>query len=185
MIHTDELDTDTVLDDALAYAEDEAIDAVCVASTAGETGAKAAERFGEDLVVVGHAYGYDEDNEQELGDEHIETIEAAGGEVFTGPMVFSNLGSAIAKKEGFSAHELVADVLRLFGQGTKVAVECPLMACDAGLLDAGDRVLSIAGTGEGADTILVVEAANSRNFFDSRILEVVAKPADAENLVWW
>ncbi|WP_229770480.1 pyruvate kinase alpha/beta domain-containing protein [Halorhabdus sp. CBA1104] len=185
MIHTDDMDTDAVLDEALDYAQSEPIDAVCVASTSGQTGTKAAERFGGDLVVVGHSYGYDVANEQELAADHVETIEDAGGEVFTGPMVFSNLGSAIAQKEGFSSHELVADVLRLFGQGTKVAVECPLMACDAGLVDAGDRVLSIAGTGEGADTILVVEAVNSREFFDSRVLEVVAKPADAENLVWW
>ncbi|WP_135665166.1 pyruvate kinase alpha/beta domain-containing protein [Halorhabdus rudnickae] len=185
MIQTDDLDTAALLGRAAEYADENDIDAVCVASTSGETGAKAAERFGEELVVVGHSYGYDEENEQELADEYIEMIEDAGAEVFTGPMVFSNLGSAIAQKEGFSSHELVADVLRLFGQGTKVAVECPLMACDGGLIDAGDRVLSIAGTGDGADTALLVRAANSRDFYETRVLEVIAKPAEEENLIYW
>lgn len=185
MLRTDDLSTEALLDRTLEYAEAYAVDAVCVASTSGETGAKAADRFGEELVVVGHSYGYDEDNEQELADEHAETIEDAGGDVYFGPMVFSNVGSAIAQKEGFSSLELVADVLRLFGQGTKVAVECPVMACDAGLIDTGDRVLSIAGTGHGADTALLVRAANSRDFFDVRVLDVLAKPAETENLLYW
>lgn len=185
MLATDDVTTDELLDRAVEYAEDDAVDAVCVASTSGETGAKAADRFGEDLVVIGHSDGFDKPNEQELEDEHVEAIEAAGGEVFVGPMVFSNVGSAVAEQNGFSGNELVADVLRLFGQGTKVAVECPLMACDAGLLDAGDTVLSIAGTGAGADTALLVEAANSRDFFETRILDVLAKPAERENLIYW
>lgn len=156
MIRTDEMDTEELLDQAKTYAEDYDVDAVCVASTSGETGEKAAERFGEDLVVVGHSYGFDEPNEQELKAEHVEAIEAAGGDVFVGPMAFSNVGSAIAERDGYSTHEVIADVLRLFGQGTKVAVECPLTACDAGLIDSGARVLSIAGTGSGADTALLV-----------------------------
>jgi len=185
MIRTDDMDTEELLDRAATYASDHDIDAVCVASTSGETGAAAAERFGEDLVVVGHSYGFDEPNEQELDAEHIETIEAAGGDVFVGPMAFSNVGSAISERDGYATHEVIADVLRLFGQGTKVAVECPLMACDAGLVDSGSRVLSIGGTGSGADTALLVKAANTRDFFDARVLDVVAKPADAENLIYW
>jgi len=185
MLATDDVTTEELLEQAVEDAEDHDVDAVCVASTSGETGAKAAERFGDDLIVVGHSYGFDEPNEQELEDDHVEAIEAAGGEIFTGPMVFSNVGSAIAEQNGSSGNELVADVLRLFGQGTKVAVECPLMACDAGLVDAGDTVLSIAGTGDGADTALLVEAANSRDFFESRVLEVLAKPAERENLIYW
>lgn len=185
MIRTDEIDTEELLDRAVSYAADHDVDAVCVASTSGETGAKAAERFGEDLVVVGHSYGFEEENEQELEAEYVEAIEAAGGDVFVGPMALSNVGSAVAERDGYSTNEVIADVLRLFGQGTKVAVECPLMACDAGLVDSGARVLSIAGTGSGADTALLVRAANTRDFFDARVLDVVGKPGDAENLVYW
>ncbi|MCU4719387.1 pyruvate kinase alpha/beta domain-containing protein [Halapricum hydrolyticum] len=185
MIHTDDHSTTELLDRAVEYTEDNPVDAVCVASTSGETGAKAAERFGEDLIVVGHSYGFDEENEQELQPEHVEAIEAAGGEVFVGPMILSNVGSAIAERNGYSGLDVVADTLRLFGQGTKVAVECPIMACDAGLVDSGDRVLSIGGTGSGADTALLVRAANSRDFYETRVLDVIAKPADEENLIFW
>ena len=185
MIPTDDMDTTDVLDRAVTVAEETSVDAVCVASTTGETGAMAAERFGDDLLVVGHAYGFEEPNEQELQDHHVQAIEDAGGEVFVGPMAFSNVGSAVEERNGYSALSVIADTLRLFGQGTKVAVECPIMACDAGLLDSGDRVLSIGGTGEGADTVLLVRAANSREFYETRVLEVLAKPTDEENLIFW
>jgi len=185
MIRTDDLDTATLLDQCVEYTDEHDVDAICVASTSGETGAKAAGRFGEELIVVGHSYGFEEDNAQELEDQHVETIEDAGGDVFVGPMVFSNVGGAIAEQNGFSTLSVVADTLRLFGQGAKVAVECPVMACDAGLVDSGDRVLSIAGTGDGADTALLVRAANSRDFYETRVLDVIAKPTDEENLIYW
>jgi hypothetical protein len=54
-------------------------------------------------------------------------------------------------------------------------VEIVAMACDAGLVESGKSVLSIAGTGRGADTVLVIRSANSRRFFDLRIVDVVAK----------
>jgi hypothetical protein len=188
MIRTDDMTTKEVLETAKEYAVDHDIDDVVVASTSGQTGATAATVFDaqkRNLVVVGHSTGYDEPNEQELAAEHSETIESAGGEIFIGPMVFSNVGNAIANRDGFSSHEVVADVLRLFGQGSKVAVECVLMACDGGLLDVEKPVLSIAGTGSGADTALVIHSANSRDFYDARVLDVVAKPAERENLVFW
>lgn len=138
-----------------------------------------------DVVVVGHATGFDEPNCQELSDDQVAAIEAAGGLVFYGPMAFSNVGRAIADRNGFAANTLVADVLGLFGQGTKVAIECVRMSADAGLVDVGTPVLAVAGTGDGADTVLLVHAANSRDFYDSRVLDVVAKPRDREHLVFW
>jgi hypothetical protein len=58
----------------------------------------------------------------------------------------------------------------------KVAVEDLLMAADAGLLDMDREVISIAGTGEGADTAIVCKPAYPRTFFDLEIREVLAKP---------
>jgi len=188
MFATDEMDTAAVLDRANRHAAEEDITDIVVASTSGETGAKAAEIFdteAHNLVVVGHATGYDEPNEQELESQYRDQIEAAGGAVFVGPMVFSNVGAAIGDRNGFSSHELVADVLRLFGQGTKVALEIVLMGCDAGLVPAGERVLAIGGTGAGADTVVEITAANSRDLFDATVLEIVGKPTDPENLFYW
>ncbi|MFB6085801.1 MAG: hypothetical protein ABEJ84_03175 [Halodesulfurarchaeum sp.] len=188
MFATDDMATESVLKRAQEYAVEQEISTVVVASTSGETGAKAASLFDateRDVVVVGHATGYRDPNEQEIQEPYREEIERAGGSVFVGPMVFSNVGSALRDKDGFSAHEVVADVLRLFGQGTKVALEIVLMGCDAGVVPANERVLAVAGTGSGADTVLTVQSANSRDLFDARILEVVGKPVDPENLFYW
>ncbi|MDR5672876.1 pyruvate kinase alpha/beta domain-containing protein [Halalkaliarchaeum sp. AArc-GB] len=188
MIRTDDMGTEQVLEAAKEYAVEHGIDDVVVASTTGETGAMAADVFDaadRNLAVVGHSTGYREPNEQELHDEHVEAIESAGGEIFVGPMVFSNVGAPVAKRDGHAVQSVIANVLRLFGQGSKVAVECVLMACDAGLVNVDRPVLSIAGTGSGADTIFLIRSANSRDFYDLRVLEVVAKPADRENLPFY
>ncbi|MFW6457832.1 MAG: hypothetical protein ACOCY6_00260 [Halodesulfurarchaeum sp.] len=188
MIASENLDTGAILERAQEYARANEIEDVVVASTSGETGVRAVETFDTDVrnvVVVAHASGYRDPNTQEFESEYREQIEASGGTVFVGPMVMSNIGSAIAKKEGFSANELVADVLRLFGQGTKVALECVLMACDAGVIPSEREVLSVAGTGSGADTVLSIHSANSRDLFDARIREVLVKPTDPENMFFW
>lgn len=188
MRKSDELETTEVLNLAEEFAQDRGIDDVVVASTSGDTGLEAIKIFDpieKNVVVVGHSTGFSEPNEQELGEGAVQKIEKAGGKVFVGPMIFHNLNSAIGDKEGFSSGNLVADTLRLFGQGTKVALECVLMAADAGLVDAGKDVLSIAGTGSGADTVLLIHSATSKDFFESRIKEVVAKPAKRENLKFW
>jgi uncharacterized protein len=70
----------------------------------------------------------------------------------------------------------VAHVLRLLSQGLKVACEISCMAVDAGLVPAGEETVAIAGTGQGADTAIVLRPANTHAFFETRILEVICKP---------
>ncbi len=70
---------------------------------------------------------------------------------------------------------LIADTLRLLGQGTKVAVEVAVMAADAGTL-TGNDIISIGGSGGGADAALVLKPAHQNNFFDLRIREIICKP---------
>lgn len=174
-----------VLKQAKTFAIERNINDIVVASTSGSTGVKAANIFDEEtfnLVVVGHSTGFSETNEQELTEQHRKKIEAQGGTIFIGPMIFHNINTSIRAKAGFSPHDLVADVLRLFGQGTKVALEDVFMACDAGLIDSGKDVISIAGTGSGADTALLIHASNSKDMFESRIREVLIKPSKLENL---
>jgi hypothetical protein len=101
-------------------------------------------------------------------------------------MPFHTINHALKREDSYSSSSyLVADVLRLFGQGTKVALECVMMACDAGLVDVDQPVLGVGGTGHGADTVLSIHAANSDDLFESRIRDVIAKPADPENLVFY
>ncbi|MBM3477459.1 MAG: hypothetical protein FJX75_29670 [Armatimonadetes bacterium] len=72
--------------------------------------------------------------------------------------------------------QLIAHTYYTFSQGTKVAVECMMMAADAGLLDMGREVISIAGTDHGADTSLVLRPVYSHEFFSLKVHELIALP---------
>jgi hypothetical protein len=72
----------------------------------------------------------------------------------------------------------IANVLRLFGEGTKVCVEIVLMAADAGLIRLHRDIVAIGGSGQAADTALRVRPANSARFFDLKLGEVIAKPSN-------
>ena len=87
------------------------------------------------------------------------------------------VGSAFTEKHGGrAAEEIVRDTLYRFSQGMKVAVECILMAADAGLLDMDEEVIAVAGTDSGADTAVVCKPAYPRTFHQLEIREVLAKP---------
>jgi hypothetical protein len=87
------------------------------------------------------------------------------------------VGSAFTSKHGGRLpEEIVRDTLYRFSQGMKVAVEDILMAADAGVLQMDKEVISIAGTGQGADTAIVCKPAFPRTFFDLEIREILAKP---------
>ena len=179
MINTDGMTTDEVLGiarDALAKKE---LRDVVVASTQGKTGLVSAKLFGSlevNLIVVAHSIGFREPNTNEFSPEMKKEIQKLGGSVLFSTMPFHSINDAIRVKMGSSIETLIADTLRMMGQGTKVCAEIVAMACDAGLVESDMKVLAIAGTGRGADTVLIVKSANSRRFFDLKIVEVLAKP---------
>jgi len=165
---------------AIAQARAEALDlkTILVATTKGNTGRRAAQRFeGRHVVVVTHSTGFDEPNVQELTAANRAAIESAGGRILTCQHAFGGVGRAVRKAWGtYELEELIAHTLRLFGQGMKVCAEIALMAADAGLVRTGIPCLAIAGTGRGADTATVLIPANAQQFFDLKILEILAKP---------
>jgi len=173
-----EENAETVLRLAKERAEKLRIRDLVVASTRGETGAKASDLFkGFNVVVVTHHTGFREPGTQELTEEKRKEIEKNGGKILTGTHAFMNVERAIRSKFGTAyPTEIIAQTLRLFGEGTKVAVEIVAMAADAGLIPVDREVLSIAGTGKGADTAMIVQPANSTRIFDMTIKEIIAKP---------
>jgi len=170
--------TDEVLRLARKRAEELGIRDIVVASTSGETGVKASEVFkGFNLVVVSHSTGFKKPGEQRMSEENRRRIIENGGKVITGTEVFLGVGRAIRDKFGTAyPTEIMAQTLRLFGQGTKVAVEITAMAADAGLIPVDRDVIAIGGTRSGADTALVIKPANSLRIFDMVVREVIAKP---------
>ena len=160
------------------YATENGIKDIVVASTTGETGAKASRLFkGFNVVVVTHHFGFETPGETELQEDYHQEIVGNGAKLFTGTHSLSGVERAIRRKfNTLEPLELIANTYRTLGEGTKVCVEITLMACDAGLIPNDRDVISIAGTSGGADTALLIRPANSSNFFDLRIKEIIAKP---------
>jgi hypothetical protein len=170
--------TDAVLRLVREYVDKEGIEDVVVASTTGETGVKASKLLkGCNVVVVTHFSGFQEKGKSELQEEHKREILSNGAKIFTGTHALSSAERAIRKDFGtIQPLELIANVLRLMGEGTKVCVEITLMAADAGLIPTDRDVIAIGGSGRGADTALRILPTNASRFFELRIREVIAKP---------
>jgi hypothetical protein len=162
------------------YVDKEGIETIIVATNTGETGVKIAKAFrGKNAVVVTHCYGFQQPGKFELKDELKEEILTSGAKILTATHALSSAERAIRKKFGtLEPLEIIANTLRLMGEGTKVCVEITLMAADAGLISCDNDVVAVAGTGKGADTALRIKPANAARLFDLRIREVIAKPSD-------
>ncbi|HEX68657.1 MAG TPA: hypothetical protein ENG13_06305 [bacterium] len=172
--------TEETLKLAVEEAKKRGINYLVVASTTGETGIKAVEMAkgtGIKVIIVTHNYGFKEEGKLEMSQEIREKIEANGGKVYTGTMVLRGLGGALKKTAGYSEELIVADTLRIFGQGMKVCVEMAAMVSDAGLVPPGD-IIAVAGTGRGADTAVIIRATSSNRFFEIKVREIIAKPYD-------
>jgi hypothetical protein len=151
---------------------------IVVATTRGETGLMAAELFPKkNLVMVTHSTGFVKPDYQELKPEFREKIEKSGFKLLTCQHAFGGVGRAVRKKLAtYELEEIIAYTLRVFGEGTKVAVEIALMAADAGLIRTSELCISVGGTGRGADTAILLKPANAQTFFDLRVMEFLAKP---------
>ncbi|RLA92946.1 MAG: hypothetical protein DRG69_08015 [Deltaproteobacteria bacterium] len=172
--------TEATLKVAIEEADKRGIRHLVVASTYGDTGLRAAQMLqgkGIKLIVVTHNVGFAEEGKDQFDPEKRRRIESLGGVVYTGTMVLRNLGTAIRDLQGYSQQDLVANTLRIFGQGMKVCVEIVAMAADAGLIPFAD-VIAVAGTSRGADTAVLIRANSSNRFFEIKVREILAKPRD-------
>ena len=171
--------TEQVLRLAFEKGKELGINEVVVASTTGATAFKAMDMFqGYQLTVVTYHCGFKEPFKNAMSDDIKQEIEGKGIKVVAASHALSGLERSVAKKHsGAYPVLIIADTLRLLGQGIKVAVEVAVMAADAGALSGSD-IISIGGSGRGADAALVVKPAHQNNFFDLRIREVICKPRE-------
>ena len=173
-----EKNTNTVLKIAKEKAEDANIKSIVVASTRGETGVKAAKLFkGYNLVIVTHVTGHKSPDTQELTEENRKEIIKYGGKILTTTHAFGGAGRAVRKKfDTMQVDEIMANILRMFGEGMKVACEISLMAADAGLVRTDENAIAIAGSSRGCDTAIIVRPANVHALFELRVKEILCKP---------
>ena len=172
--------TDRTLALVQSISEERHIETVVVATCTGRTGLLAAERLkGKNLVVITHSTGFHKENQQELTPENRQKIESLGATILTCQHALAGVSRAVRFKfNTYEIDELIAQTLRIFGQGLKVCAEICLMAADAGLIRTDGDVIAVGGTGRGADTAAVIKPANVSRFFDLRIRGILCKPWD-------
>ena len=170
--------TEEVLHIARLRADELGIKTIVVASTRGNTAAKAVEVFeGAKVIAVSHSTGRKEPNVQAFTLENRQRVENKGGVVLTTTHAFSGLSAAMRTK--FNMHvigDVVASTLRILGQGMKVVCEITVMAADAGLVRTDEDIIVIAGSGRGADMAVVLTPVTSTDFFDLKVKEILCKP---------
>ena len=152
---------------------------IVIASTTGDTAYKALEIFKDiRLIAVTYHCGFKKPFERSMKENVRKDLESKGVRIIEASHALSGVERSIAKKyTGSYPVLLIADTLRLFGQGTKVAVEISIMAADGGAL-SGNDIIAVGGSGRGADTACVIKPAHQSNFFDLKIREIICKPRD-------
>ena len=155
------------------------INSVVVASSSGTTGLKFAENMAKEtnLVIVSSHPGFSKPEVWNFDLNILGELEMMGCQVLKQTHVLSGLERSFTRKfSGVSHSEVLAECLRtLFGPGMKVAIECAVMAADGGAISI-EKTIAVGGTTKGSDCAIVVLPAHASNFFDFRVLEILAKP---------
>jgi hypothetical protein len=169
--------TEQTLKRAFERGKELGLNEVVVASSKGDSAYKALEIFdGFQITIVTYHWGFKEPFQNLMSADVRNDLEGKVSKIITASHALSGIERSISQRHsGIYPLLLMAETFRLFGQGTKVAVEIAVMAADAGALTGAD-IISIGGTGRGADTALVLKPAHQNNFFELRIREIICKP---------
>jgi hypothetical protein len=171
--------TDATLHVARQRAQELGIGQIVLASTHGYTAKRAVEVFDGldvDIIAVTICAGFDDVGWTMSPEERAE-LQALGIVVLTS---LHALGDDVSEAfGGYPPNKVVRETLYRFCQGMKVAVEVAIMAADADLLDTSREAIAIAGSGEGADTALVLVPVTALKFKELEVREILAKPRRA------
>ena len=171
--------TDKTIELVLDYVKKNNIKKIVVATYTGETALKISEKAPKDIKIVAvtlHA-GTSFTERKNIWERNLEKLKANGIECYRGTQALSGVERAMnIRYGGVFPLMIFCDALKLFSEGTKVAVEVTLMASDAGLLSPDEDVIAIAGTGGGCDTAIVIRPNYTTNAFKLGIKEIICKP---------
>ena len=167
--------TEETLALAIDAAKKQGIKNAIVASSRGGTAEALPDGSGLQFTVVYTTPTY-RGNDWTIGPEKAAALRARGINVFTAAHTLSGVERSFSTTfGGVYPTEIMANTLRMFGQGTKVCVEIAAMAVDGGYIENGERVLCIAGTGGGADTAMILCAAPSHQILKTKIEQYICK----------
>lgn len=129
------------------------------------------------IAAVTHAYGLKDPGMNEFP-ESLRTRDFGRKVVFiTAAHALSGAERGISSKySGMYPVEIIAQTLRMFGNGMKVCVEISMMAADAGAVSPMESVVAVGGTKQGADTACIITPSYSASVFSTRIHEIICKP---------
>ncbi|MGD9330416.1 MAG: pyruvate kinase alpha/beta domain-containing protein [Desulfobacterales bacterium] len=152
---------------------------IVVATTSGNTAYVALEHgAGWRITAVTYHHGFKKPFQPVMPEAVRQDLAGRGVRVVSATHALSGVERSVAQKQGGVCPVLLmADTLKIFGQGTKVAIEVAIMAADAGVLTGRD-IIAVGGSSQGADTALVIKPAHQSGFFDLKVREVVCKPRD-------
>ena len=172
--------TENTLIGAFNRSNDLGILDIILATRTGATAKKALKIFDTykyNIVAVTHVTGYKSPGKQEMSNQVRKELQIEGMNIISSGHPFGGIGRGIRNKLGtYQVDEIIAYTLRMFGQGIKVGVEISIMSADAGMIKTGCQVIAIGGTISGADSAMVLTPANSHNFLNTVIHEIIAKP---------
>jgi len=155
---------------------------VVVASNSGATAVAALEKIAgmsaRLICVTSHA-GFGGSDKIDLDEKYASRLREAGIPILMCSHALSGIGRSISERfGGVTPVEIIAHTLRRFGEGMKVCVEISVMAADAGLVPTDCDIIAVGGSGEGADTAMVLRSAHMNSFFNLKIKEILCKPLD-------
>ncbi|MGL6198940.1 MAG: pyruvate kinase alpha/beta domain-containing protein [Lachnospiraceae bacterium] len=169
--------TEACVELAINTARERNLKHIVVASSSGSTAGLFRGHPELNVACVSLAYGYGKDGGTTMTVDAMNELTHDGIRVLNTTHVLSGAERGISKKHGgISPVEIMADTLRMFGQGTKVCVEVSIMALDAGLIPYGEEIIAVAGSGHGADTVLIIRPEHASNILDTKIIEIICKP---------
>lgn len=172
--------TEVCLNQAHKRALELGVKKVVLATNTGRTMEEAMKVFDPkefQLIAVTHVTGFTEPDAQEMTEEVRADFKSKGVLVITAAHAFGGVGRGIRNKlKTFQVDEIMAFTLRMLGQGVKVGVEMSYMAADRGFVRTDEDIITIAGSGRGADTALVIKPANSHQSLELKVREIITKP---------
>lgn len=161
---------------AIKTAKERNIKHLVVSSNSGDT-ALLLSGIDANVVCVTHSQGFVKKGENEMTEEMRQKLTDLGIKVLTTSHVLSGVERGVSRKFGGAyPAEIIAHTLRMLGQGTKVCVECSVMALDAGMIPYGEEIIALGGSLRGVDTALILKPAHADSIFDTQINEYICKP---------
>lgn len=129
------------------------------------------------FVSVSHCYGDLGPGQCEMTREKRRELTGKGVRVITATHALSGAERGIVNRYGgVTPAILMADTLKMLGQGMKVGVEISLMAMDNGAVPYGEEIIAVGGCSHGADYAITLVPGHSNNLFETKVIDIICKP---------